>query len=237
MTQITASTVLPARREQITLHTDDGLTLVGELARPAEHEPVATLIALHPLPTHGGMMDSHILRKASYRLPALADLAVLRFNTRGTLSERGRSEGEFGAGEAERYDVAAAIAWATAAGLPRLWLLGWSFGTELALKWGNDPAVEGAILLSPPLHRAGDAELGAWAASGKPLLVLVPELDDYLRPDEARQQFARVPQAEVIAVDRAKHLWVGEPSVRIVLGEIVRRVNPAAWPLPTEWKD
>ena len=237
MTQITASTVLPARREQITLHTDDGLTLVGELARPAEHEPVATLIALHPLPTHGGMMDSHILRKASYRLPALADLAVLRFNTRGTLSERGRSEGEFGAGEAERYDVAAAIAWATAAGLPRLWLLGWSFGTELALKWGNDPAVEGAILLSPPLKRAGDAELDAWAASGKPLLVLVPELDDYLRPDEARQRFARVPQAELIAVDRAKHLWVGEPSVRIVLREIVRRINPAAWPLPTEWKD
>jgi len=237
LTQITASTVLPARREHITLHTDDGLTLVGELARPAEHDPVATLIALHPLPTHGGMMDSHILRKASYRLPALADLAVLRFNTRGTLSERGRSEGEFGAGEAERYDVAAAIAWATAAGLPRLWLLGWSFGTELALKWGLDPAVEGAILLSPPLKRAGDAELDAWAASGKPLLVLVPELDDYLRPDEARRRFARVPQAELIAVDRAKHLWVGEPSVRIVLREIVRRINPAAWPLPTEWKD
>ena len=237
MTQITASTVLPARREQITLHTDDGLTLVGELARPAEHDPVATLIALHPLPTHGGMMDSHILRKASYRLPALADLAVLRFNTRGTNSERGRSEGEFGAGEAERYDVAAAIAWATAAGLPRLWLLGWSFGTELALKWGNEPAVEGAILLSPPLKRAGDAELDAWAASGKPLLVLVPELDDYLRPDEARRRFARVPQAELIAVDRAKHLWVGEPSVRIELREIVRRINPAAWPLPTEWKD
>jgi len=237
LTEITASTVLPARREQITLHTGDGLTLVGELALPAEHDPVATLIALHPLPTHGGMMDSHVLRKASYRLPALADLAVLRFNTRGTASERGRSEGEFGSAEAERHDVAAAIAWATAAGLPRLWLLGWSFGTELALKWGLDPAVEGAILLSPPLRRAGDAELDAWAASGKPLLVLVPGLDDYLRPDEARQRFARVPQAELIAVDRAKHLWVGEPSVRIVLGEIVRRVNPAAWPLPTEWKD
>jgi uncharacterized protein len=235
--EITASTVLPARREQITLRTADGLTLVGELARPAHREPVATLIGLHPLPTHGGMMDSHVLRKASYRLPALADLAVLRFNTRGTSSERGHSDGEFGAGEAEREDVAAAIAWCVAAGLPRLWLLGWSFGTELALKWGNDPAVEGAILLSPPLRRAGDAELDAWAASGKPLLVLVPELDDYLRPDEARRRFARVPQAEVIAVDRAKHLWVGEPSVRIALGEIVRRVNPAAWPLPTEWKD
>jgi alpha/beta superfamily hydrolase len=237
LTQITASTVLPARRDPVTLRTADGLTLVGELALPASKDPVATLICLHPLPTHGGMMDSHVLRKASYRLPALADLAVFRFNTRGTQSERGRSEGEFGAGETERYDVAAAIAWCRDAGLPRLWLLGWSFGTELALKWGNDPAVEGAILLSPPLRRAGDEELDAWAASGKPLFVLVPELDDYLRPGQARILFARVPQAELIAVDRAKHLWVGEPSVRIVLGEIVRRVNPAAWPLPTEWKD
>ncbi len=237
MTEIRASTVLPARREPITLHTSDGLSLVGEIALPAQRDPVATLICLHPLPTHGGMMDSHLLRKASYRLPALADLAVLRFNTRGTSSERGRSEGEFGGGETERHDVAAAIAWCMAAGLPRLWLVGWSFGSELALRWGNDPAVEGAILLSPPLRKAGDADLDAWAASGKPLLVLVPELDDYLRPPEARERFARVPQAELLAGERAKHLWVGEPYVRIVLGEIVRRLNPAAWPLPTEWKD
>ena len=237
MSEIRASSVLPARHEPVTLHTDDGLDLVGELALPAGRDPVATLVCLHPLPTAGGMMDSHILRKASNRLPALADLAVLRFNTRGTASEHGRSQGEFGDGETERYDVAAAVSWAIAAGLPRIWLVGWSFGTELALKWGADMTVEGAILLSPALHRAGDADLDAWAASGKPLLVLVPELDDYLRPDEARQRFARVPQAELIAVDRAKHLWVGEPYVRIVLNEIVRRVNPAAVPLPTEWKD
>jgi uncharacterized protein len=237
MSEIRAATVLPARREPVTLHTADGLDLVGELARPADRDPVATLIFLHPLPTHGGMMDSHLVRKAANRLPALADLAVLRFNTRGTASEQGRSHGEFGEGQAERLDVAAAIAWCQAAGLPRLWLVGWSFGTELALMWGADPAVEGAILLSPALHRAGDADLDKWAASGKPLLILVPELDDYLRPDEARRRFARVPQAELIAVDRAKHLWVGEPYVRIVLNEIVRRVNPPAAPLPTEWKD
>jgi uncharacterized protein len=237
MSEIRASTVLPARREPVTLHTVDGLSLVAELALPVAGDPVATLICLHPLPTHGGMMDSHLLRKAANRLPALADLAVFRFNTRGTASEQGRSEGAFGGGDAERYDVAAAIAWCVAAGLPRLWLLGWSFGTELALRWGNDPAVTGAILLSPPLHRAGEQDLDAWAASGKPLLVLVPGQDDYLRPPEARARFARVPQAEVIAEEGARHLWVGEPSVRIVLGEIVRRVNPAACPLPTEWKD
>ena len=96
MTEIRASTVLPARREDITIRTADGLSLVGEIARPLARDPVATLLCLHPLPTQGGMMDSHILRKASYRLPALADLAVVRFNTRGAESERGRSEGEFG---------------------------------------------------------------------------------------------------------------------------------------------
>jgi alpha/beta superfamily hydrolase len=237
MTEIRASTVLPAIRTPVTMRTADGLSLVGELAVPEARAPAATLIGLHPLPTAGGMMDSHLLRKASYRLPALADLAVLRFNTRGTTSERGTSDGEFGGGESERHDVAAAIAYCVAAGLPRLWLVGWSFGTELALRWGNDPAVEGAILISPPLARASDADLDRWAASGRPLIALIPELDDYLRPDQARARFARVPQAEVVAVDKAKHLWVGEPYVRIVLNEIVRRVNPGAWPLPTEWKD
>jgi alpha/beta superfamily hydrolase len=237
MTEIRASTILPARRELITLRTDDGLSLVGELALPPDRPPAATLICLHPLPTGGGMMDSHILRKASYRLPALAGLAVLRFNTRGTSSERGTSEGAFGEGVAERLDVAAAISWAVNRGLPDRWLVGWSFGTELALRYGNDPAVSGAILLSPPLLRAGDADLDGWAATGRPLLALVPEFDDYLRPDEARARFARVPQAQVVGVDGAKHLWVGEKYVSIVLNQIVRRVSPAAWPLPAEWKD
>lgn len=235
MAEIRAATVLPARREDITLHTSDGLELVGELALPPENPPVATLVCLHPLPTAEGMMDSHVLRKASYRLPALADLAVLRFNTRGTTSARGTSQGEFGEGETERFDVAAALEYTEYHDLPRPWLLGWSFGTELALKWGRDPLVEGAVLLSPPLHRATDADLDAWGADGRPVLALVPEFDDYLRPDEARERFKRVPQAEVVGVDKAKHLWVGEPYVRTVLNEIVRRVAPAAHPLPTEW--
>jgi hypothetical protein len=238
--EIRAATVLPARRTPITLTTADGLNLVGELALPAHRDPVATLVCLHPLPTHGGMMDSHVIRKASYRLPALADLAVLRFNTRGTESGHGKSDGEFGGGETEKHDVEAAVAYAADAGLPRIWLLGWSFGTELTLKWGVLPQVEGAILLSPPLRRATDEDLDAWATSGKPLTALVPEFDDYLRPDEARQRFARVPKADVIGEAGAKHLWVGESYVRIVLNEIVRAVNPAALPgaaLPTEWED
>src|SRR4029077_4789133 len=103
MSEIRASTVLPARREPVTLHTADGLDLGGELARPATGDPVARLVCLPPLPTQGGMMDSHILRKAANRLPALADIAVFRFNTRGTASDPGRSPGGFGDGQAEPY--------------------------------------------------------------------------------------------------------------------------------------
>ncbi len=233
--EIRALSVLPARRSEIELHTADGLTLVGELALPAERDPVATLLTLHPLPTHGGFMDSHLLRKAAWRLPALADLAVLRFNTRGTSSPRGRSQGAFDGGAAEGLDVAAAIEFAELAGLPHLWLVGWSFGTELALMHGADPAIDGAILLSPPLSRATDADLDTWDRFGRPLVALVPGLDDYLRPEEARRRFARVHQAEVIGVDGAKHLWVGEASVRRVLDEIVAHVLPGHAPLPTSW--
>jgi alpha/beta superfamily hydrolase len=233
--EVRSATVLPAFRMPLTLQTSDGLRLVGELATPVDREPKATLVCLHPLPTHGGMMDSHILRKAAWRLPALAGIAVLRFNTRGTESAAGRSEGEHEQGDGERADVAAAVEEAVTRSLPAPWLLGWSFGTELALMWGCLPPVVGAVLLSPPLRRATDADLDVWAASGKPVLALVPELDDYLRPDEAKQRFARVPQARVVGVDGARHLWVGETSVRRVLDEVVGQVSPGAAPLPTAW--
>lgn len=235
---IRANTILPARRRDIELHTADGLHLVGELALPLDRDPVATLVTLHPLPTHGGFMDSHLLKKASYRLPALADIAVLRFNTRGTTSARGTSEGTFHEARDERFDVAAAIEFARSAVDPFLvnrWLLGWSFGTDLALMYGNDPAIEGAILLSPPLKFSGPEHLQLWARSGRPLVALVPELDDYLRPAEAEHRFSAVPQARVVGVKGAKHLWVGETYVRRVLDEIVATVVPGSEPLPTTW--
>lgn len=233
--EIRGPMLLPARREDIELETLDGLRLVGELALPVEHEPVATLVTLHPLPTAGGFMDSHILRKAAGRLPALADLAVLRFNTRGTTSPRGTSDGAFDGGRAEAFDLAAAMDFVRERGLPRPWLLGWSFGTELALKYGRDHAVEGAVLLSPPLHRATDDEVAAWEGDPRRLIVLIPEFDDYLRPDAAAERFASVPGAVLIPVEGGKHLWVGENQTRRVLTEIVAAVNPDALPLPLEW--
>lgn len=229
MQEIRSNTVLAARREEIELETADGLRLVGELALPVDRDPVATLVTLHPLPTHGGFMDSHVYKKAANRLPALAGIAVLRFNTRGTSSPRGTSEGAFDSADGERFDVAAAIEFAEFHENPDLvhrWLVGWSFGTDLALMHGCDPSIEGAILLSPPLRWSEPEHLQAWAASGKPVTALVPELDDNLRPDEARERFTAIPQARVVGVDGAKHLWVGEKYVHRVLTDIVRIVAP-----------
>ncbi|MCU1674864.1 MAG: Alpha/beta hydrolase [Frankiales bacterium] len=234
MAEIRSNTVLPAERRPVTLHTADGLQLVGELALPLDRPPVATLVCLHPLPTQGGFMDSHLIKKASWRLPPLAGLAVLRFNTRGTSSPQGTSQGAFDNGDGERYDVAAALDLAEAEDLPSIWLLGWSFGTDLALRYGCDPSVVGGILISPPLRFSKPEDLAAWAESGKPLVAIVPELDDFLRPPEARERFAVVPQAEVVDVPRAKHLFVG--FTEQVLDEVVRHVAPAAYPLPRTYE-
>jgi alpha/beta superfamily hydrolase len=233
MADIRANTILPARREAVTLETADGLDLVGELALPESADPAATLVTLHPLPTQGGMMDSHLLRKMAWRLPALADLAVLRFNTRGTASDAGTSGGSFDEGEAERYDVAAALDFVEFHDLPAPWLVGWSFGSDLALRHGCDPSVVGAVLISPALRFSTPEDLQRWAESGRPLTAIVPQLDDYLRPAEARERFAVVPQAKVVAVPSAKHLFVGYAET--VLDEVVKAVRPERSPLPRTW--
>ena len=236
-TPITSTTVLPARRHETRFDTSDGLTLVGEVAWPESHAPMATALFLHPLPTAGGFMDSHVIRKASWRLPALADIAVFRFNFRGVTSPRGTSEGQFGEGIHEKHDLEAALAESEALGLPAPWLIGWSFGTEVILKHARAlvDRIAGVILLSPPLHRTTAAEVAAWSDVPVPVVALVPEFDDFLPPEDARAGFAPAPNIELVMADGAKHLWVGETQTRFVLNEITKRLNPDAAPLPEAW--
>jgi alpha/beta superfamily hydrolase len=182
-------------------------------------------------------MDSHVIRKASWRLPALADIAVLRFNFRGVSSPRGTSEGTFGEGIDERLDMLAALDFVEFRSLPKPWLIGWSFGTEVILKHARAVAdqISGVILLSPPLHRTSVEELAAWADVTIPVVALVPEFDDFLKPEPARKRFAPAPTIEVLEGEGAKHLWVGEKYTYFVLSEITKRLNPASPPLAVEW--
>jgi len=232
---IRPSTVLPSRRTPFTLHTADGLRLVGEVASPMG-ERTATILALHPNPVGGGMMDSHIYKKAANRLPELAGIEIVRFNTRGTESEAGKSEGEYDNGDSEKFDVEAGIEYSiNIAHADNLWVMGWSFGTDLALRHARDPRVKGLILLSPPLKYSKPADLEFWKSDGRPITALIPEFDEYLTPDQAAVAFAAIPQIELINVDEGKHLWLGEPQVYRVLSEITRRVAPSRLPLPVEY--
>ena len=231
---IRPSTVLPANRTTFTLQTADGQILVGEVASPIAN-PTGAILCLHPLPTAGGMMDSHVYKKAANRLPDMAGITVVRFNTRGTTSANGTSTGTFDNGGAEQFDVEAALKYSLdELKLENLWVVGWSFGTDLALRHAKDPRIKGLILLSPPLRTSQESDLEYWNLDGRPVITVVPELDDYLQPPEAAVRFAVIKNHTMIAVDGAKHLWVGEPAVHRVLSEITKIVAPDRLPLPTE---
>ena len=235
---IRPSTVLPAIRTPFTVTTTDGQTLIGEVASPVAGQRDPAILMLHPNPAGGGMMDSHIYKKAANRLPAMTGITIVRFNTRGTTSEAGTSTGSYDDGVSEKFDVEAMISYCfETLGIRDLWVCGWSFGTDLALKYARDPRIKGLILLSPPLKYSQESDLDFWVSDPRVITALIPEFDDYLVPDEARKRFARITHMNLIAVDGGKHLWVGEPSVHRVLTEITQVVAPERLPLPQEVED
>ena len=229
---IRPSTVLPAARTPFVVRTEDGIDLVGEVALTLD-KPTGSILMLHPLPTAGGMMDSHVYKKAANRLPSMAGINVIRFNTRGTTSEAGTSTGHFDNAVAERFDVEAMINYCfDKLKTENLWVVGWSFGTDLALKFARDQRVKGLILLSPPLRFSTEEDLQWGNNDGRPVIALIPEHDDYLKPNEAIKRFTPLKQISIIPVEEAKHLWVGEPAVYRVLSEITKIIAPNNLPLP-----
>lgn len=203
---IRPSTVLPAIRTQFSVTTVDGVTLIGEVSAPVTGDHSRAILMLHPNPTGGGMMDSHIFKKAANRLPAMAGITIIRFNTRGTSSEAGASSGSYDNGDSEKYDVEAMIDYSfNTLAVTDLWVCGWSFGTDLAIRHARDPRISGLILLSPPLKYSQDSDLDFWVHDQRPITALIPEFDDYLVPEEARKRFAKIEQMNLIAVDGGKH--------------------------------
>jgi alpha/beta superfamily hydrolase len=229
------SSIFDAQRTPFHVLTEDGVDLIGEVAAPLGTS-IGAILCLHPLPTAGGMMDSHVYKKAANRLPAMSGITVVRFNTRGTTSEAGTSTGNFDNGASERFDVEAMLRYCfETLKLENVWVTGWSFGTDLALQHAKDPRHKGLILLSPPLRTTTDAQLEYWNTDSRPITALVPELDDYLQPAQAAERFAIVPKLKIIAVDEAKHLWLGEPAVHRVLSEIASIVSGSRTTLPLEF--
>lgn len=166
----------------------------------------------------------------------MAGIEIIRFNTRGTESEAGKSEGEYDHGNSEKYDVEAALDYAfDICKVEKLWVMGWSFGTDLALRYARDPRIQGLILLSPPLKYSKPGDLEFWIDDPRSITALIPEHDEYLNPAQAIIGFACIPHIKLINVAGAKHLWVGEPMVYRVLTEITSIIAPERLPLPEEY--
>ena len=232
---IRPSTLLPALRTQFHVLTSDGVDLIGEVSAPLGKSRGA-ILCFHPLPTAGGMMDSHVFKKAANRLPAMAGITVVRFNSRGTTSAVGRSTGSFDNGGAEALDVQAMLAYCFEdLKIENLWVLGWSFGTDVALRHAKDVRHKGLILLSPLLRTTRDEDLLYWNRDLRPIIAFVPEFDEFLKPQEARQRFSIVPTIKIVAVEGAKHLWLGEPFVHRILSEINSIVTGDTQSLPLEF--
>lgn len=232
---IRPSTVLPAIRTVFHVLTSDGVDLIGEISAPIGKSRGA-ILCFHPLPTAGGMMDSHVFKKAANRLPAMAGITVVRFNSRGTTSSVGHSTGSFDNGGAEALDVQAMLSYCFEdLKLKNLWVLGWSFGTDLALRHAKDARHKGLILLSPPLRTTKDEDILYWKRDLRPIIAFVPEFDEFLKPQEARQRFSIVPAIEIVAIEGAKHLWLGEPFVHRILSEINSIVTGDIQSLPLEF--
>ena len=117
-----------------------GFTLEAE-AQLVDGAPTA--IVCHPHPAFGGRMDNPLV-VALADACAGAGLSTVRFNFRGLDGSEGTPTG----GVAEHEDVAAAIAWARAAGAPQVALVGYSFGALMAaraLADGADVAAFAAV--------------------------------------------------------------------------------------------
>ena len=84
-------------------------------------------------------------------------------------------------------------------------------------------------------HRSprSDARYSDWRWTTCPWSLTITTV----RPAEAAERFASVPEIELVNVAEGRHLWVGENQTRRVLAEVVERLNPGALPLPTEWAD
>lgn len=183
----------------VSLVTTDGLTLEAELSQ-AEDER-ARVVLCHPHPLHGGTMRSLVISELFRALP-LTGITCMRFNFRGV----GDSEGSHDGGDAERSDVLAALGAIAAETSVPCFVVGWSFGADMALSV-HDPRIAGWIGIAPPLYSTHD--LDALARDARPKLLLLAENDEVRPASEvlAESQAWVSTRCEIIA--GASHFFVG----------------------------
>lgn len=185
--------------ERVRLVAADGAELDGDLAVPAGAAVGA--VVCHPHPRYGG--DRHVpVVDALFRRLVAAGVATLRFDFRGV----GTSTGAFGGGVDERLDATAALGRVAGVVDGPLWLVGYSFGADVALSVDGD-RVSGWVAVAPPLGAVADHPPAA--ADDRPTLVLSPAHDQFRPPASARDAVSGWTGVTVEEVPMADHLLGG----------------------------
>jgi len=210
--------------EPITIETEDGLHLEGEVRLP-EGPARGTAVLCHPHPQFGGSKDHPLLWAIRIAL-AHEGLAVLSFNFRGVMG----SEGSYGGGVSEVADTGAAIgAVRDRAPGPTL-VVGWSFGANVALRAAvADARVDSLALVALPLGASAadlpslpaPAELGRF---DRPTLLMAGDEDPFCPAAELRALAARIPKGSVTIFKGADHYFAKrEREAADAVGRFARR--------------
>jgi alpha/beta superfamily hydrolase len=203
--------------EPISLLTADGHTLAGDLWVPAGARAAA--VVCHPHPAYGGDRRNVVV-DALFRGLAGAGVAALRFDFRRT------DDASAAAGVAERADVVAGIhrlARAVDLDVP-LYLVGYSFGADVALAVGDDRHA-GWALVAPPFRFSGPARPGE--GDDRPVLVVAAEHDQFAPPPWVERTTGGWPDVTVEVAPMADHFLAGATRdvARAVTGWVVDQAD------------
>ena len=150
-------------------------------------------------------MDNPVVVRTR-EVAAEVGLATLRFNFRGV----GASTGTHGGGEAEREDVAAALA-ALGERLPAgaaVGLLGYSFGAWVSARVAAGRAgLRALALVAPPLRML---PMGDGLSVPEPCLLVAGTRDPSCAVEDLQRLGAALAGAEVVIIDGADHFFFGK---------------------------
>jgi alpha/beta superfamily hydrolase len=196
----------------VRLGSGDGMEVEGDLV--VAEAAWCGAVVCHPHPAYGG--DRHnVVVDRIFETLAGAGVTVARFDFRGT-------------GEHGPQDVLTAleeVARHLEPGRP-LWLVGYSFGADIALSVG-DRRVAGWAAVAPPL-RFGTAPCPA-DGDGRPVLILAAQHDQFTSPDHLRDVTTSWPDACVRVVQGVDHFLAG--AARRVADDILAWLRGQTTPL------